>query len=77
MSKENPSEPNPILSFENKKYEINKLPDDSKKLIQGIQIADAQIQMQEDNLKLLVIARKSLGLQLKEQLKNVKGIGSN
>tara|TARA_B100000161_G_C33427611_1_gene358543 strand:+ start:182 stop:388 length:207 start_codon:yes stop_codon:yes gene_type:complete len=61
----------PVLTFEGKKYEINNLPDETKEVIKGLQIADAQLKMHQDTLKLLSISRNSLANQLKEKLKNI------
>ena len=62
----------PILTFEGKKYEINNLHDETKEIIKGLQIADAQLKMHQDTLKLLSISRNTLANQLKEKLKNVE-----
>ncbi len=71
MDKKN-TENSDFLSVENKKYDINTLPEEIKKLIEGMKIADTQIRMQEDNLKLLTIARQSMGIKIKEALKNIE-----
>ena len=63
---------NPVLTFEGKKYNINDLPNDIKEIIKGLQIADTQLKMHEDTLKLLSISRKSLASQLKDKLKNIE-----
>ena len=61
---------NPILTFEGKKYLINDLSKEIKESIKGLQIAETQIKMHEDTLKLLSISRNSLVNQLREKLKN-------
>ncbi|TGG79514.1 MAG: hypothetical protein ERJ67_00925 [Aphanocapsa feldmannii 277cV] len=61
----------PVLTFEGKKYDLNNLPDDAKKLVQGIQVADAQLRMHEDTLKVLALGRESLALRLNEKLKTI------
>ena len=61
---------NPVLTFEGKKYDVNQLSDDTKELIKGLQIAETQLKMYEDTLKLLSIGRNSLAEQLREKLKN-------
>ena len=67
------SKPNePILTFEGKKYDLNALPDELKELVRGMQVADAQLRMHEDTLKVLVIGRQSLASQLKSKLEKVK-----
>ena len=61
---------NPILTFEGKKYNVNDLSDDAKEIIKGIQIAETQLKIYEDTLKLLSIGRDTLANQLREKLKN-------
>ena len=63
-----------ILDFDGKKYDINLLPDDVKEILKGLQIADTQFKMQQDNLKLIDISRKTLGSQLKQKLKDLPTI---
>jgi len=62
----------PILTFEGKKYLINELSEDIKESIKGLQIAETQLKMHEDTLKLLSISRNFLANQLKEKLKNIE-----
>ena len=62
---------NPILTFEGKRYDLNKLPDDLKELVRGMQVADAQLRMHEDTLKVLAVGRQSMAMQLNERLKEV------
>ena len=70
---ENPNDSsNPVLTFEGKKYLINELSNDIKESIKGLQIAETQLKMHEDTLKLLSISRNSLANQLREKLKNIK-----
>ena len=59
----------PTLDFDGKKYDINSLPDEVKDLLKGLQIADTQIRMHKDTLRLLDLGRNSLGAQLKQKLK--------
>jgi len=63
---------NPVLTFEGKKYLINELSSDIKETIKGLQIAETQLKMHEDTLRLLSISRNSLANQLKEKLKNIE-----
>ena len=65
---------NPVLTFEGKKYLINNLSSDIKETIKGLQIAETQLKMHEDTLKLLSISRNSLVNQLKEKLKNIEEV---
>ena len=61
---------NPVLTFEGKKYFINDLSNDIKESIKRLQIAETQLKMHEDTLKLLSISRNTLANQLREKLKN-------
>ena len=63
---------NPILTFEGKKYLINDLSKEIKESIKGLQIAETQLKMYEDTLKLLSISRNSLANQLRDKLKNIE-----
>ena len=72
MSENTNDSGNPVLTFEGKKYLINELPNDIKESIKGLQIAETQLKMHEDTLKLLSISRNSLANQLREKLKNLE-----
>ena len=63
---------NPVLTFEGKKYFINELSNEIKESIKTLQIAETQLKMHEDTLKLLSISRNSLANQLREKLKNLE-----
>ena len=63
---------NPVLTFEGKKYLINDLSNDIKESIKGLQIAETQLKIHEDTLKLLAISRNALTNQLREKLKNLE-----
>ena len=67
----NPSD-NPVLTFEGKKYFINELSMDIKESIKVLQMAETQLKMYEDTLKLISISRNSLANQLREKLKNLE-----
>ena len=71
MSENTTDSDNPVLTFEGKKYFINDLSNDIKESIKGLQIAETQLKMHEDTLKLLSISRNSLVNQLREKLKNI------
>ena len=66
-----PQEQNPILTSEGKRYDINSLSDELKELVRGMQVAEAQLRMYEDTLKVLAIGRQSMAFQLNERLKDV------
>ena len=61
---------NPVLTFEGKKYNVNDLANETKEIIKGLQIAETQLKMYKDTLKLLSIGRNSLANELREKLKN-------
>ncbi len=61
----------PVLTFEGKRYDLNSLPDDLKELVRGMQVADAQLRMHEDTLKVLAVGRQSMAMQLNEKLKTI------
>ena len=61
----------PILTFEGKRYDLNKLPEELRELVRGMQVADAQLRMHEDTLKVLAVGRQTIAMQLNEKLKNV------
>ena len=71
MSENTNDSANPVLTFEGKKYLIDDLSKDIKESIKGLQIAETQIKMHEDTLKLLSISRNSLANQLREKLKKL------
>ena len=68
------SEKEAILTFEDKKYNIKNLPKDVQELIKGMQVADAQLRMHEDTLKVLAVGRQHLALQLKSKLESIDSI---
>ena len=59
------------LDFNGKKYDMNLLTDEVKDLLKGLQVADTQIRMHKDTLRLLDLGRNSLGAQLKLKLENI------
>ena len=72
MSENTNDSANPVLTFEGKKYFINELSNDIRESIKGLQIAETQLKMHEDTLKLISISRNSLANQLREKLKNLE-----
>ena len=64
----------PTLDFNGKKYDINSLPEEVKDLLKGLQVADTQIRMHKDTLRLLDLGRNSLGAQLKQKLENISPV---
>ena len=68
------SSTNPVLTFEGKRYDLNSLPDELKELVRGMQVADAQLRMHEDTLKVLAVGRQSLAMQLNEKIQTVQAL---
>ena len=72
MSENTNDSANPVLTFEGKKYLINELSNDIKESLKVLQIAETQLKMHQDTLRLLLISRNSLVNQLREKLKNLE-----
>ena len=64
----------PILTFEGDRYDLKSLPDEVKELVRGLQVADTQLRMHEDTLKVLALGRQTIARQLKTRLENIKPI---
>tara|TARA_B000000565_G_scaffold211977_1_gene165313 strand:+ start:259 stop:477 length:219 start_codon:yes stop_codon:yes gene_type:complete len=71
MSENSNDSSNPILTFEGKKYLINELSKEIKDSIKSLRIAETQLKMHEDTMKLLSISRNTLANQLREKLKGL------
>ena len=61
----------PVLTFDGKKYIMEDLSDEIKEVIKSLQIADAQLKMHEDTLKLLSIGKNSLVNDLRKKLEDI------
>ena len=71
MNNKDPITKKAILTFEGKKYFIDDLPEEVKDIIKSLQIADAQLKMHEDNLKLISLGRESLTNTLRNKLEKL------
>ena len=71
MSEKTNDSSSPVLTFEGKKYLINELSNEIKETIKVLQIAETQLKMHQDTLKLLSISRNTLANQLREKLKKI------
>jgi len=60
-----------VLTFDGKKYIMEDLSDEIKNVIKSLQIADAQLKMHEDTLKLLSIGKNSLINDLRKKLEEI------
>ncbi len=63
-----------MLTFEGKRYDLNGLPDDVKEMVRGMQVADAQLRMHEDTLKVLAVGRQAMAMQLNERLQGIPAL---
>tara|TARA_B100001115_G_C15464451_1_gene218961 strand:- start:164 stop:379 length:216 start_codon:yes stop_codon:yes gene_type:complete len=71
MTSEDLNNKKAILTFDGKKYIMEDLSDDIKEIIKSLQIADVQLKMHEDTLKLLSIGKNSLVNDLRMKLKDI------
>ena len=60
-----------ILTFDGKEYNMEDLSEEIKEIIKSLQIADAQLKMHEDTLKLLSLGKNSLVNDLRKKLKDI------
>ena len=60
-----------VLTFDGNKYIMEDLSDEIKEIIKRLQIADAQLKMHEDTLKLLSIGKNSLVNDLRKKLEDI------
>tara|TARA_Y100001947_G_scaffold27501_1_gene21012 strand:- start:115 stop:333 length:219 start_codon:yes stop_codon:yes gene_type:complete len=68
MSEQESNKKKGVLTFDGKKYFIDELSDEAKEIIRRLQIADAQIKMHEDTLKLISLGKNVLANDLKKNL---------
>ena len=66
-----------VLTFDGKKYIMENLSDEIKDIIKSLQIADAQLKIHEDTLKLISIGKGKMIEDLKKILENLKPIENN
>ena len=68
MSEQESNKKKGVLTFDGKKYFIDELSDEAKEVIRRLQIADAQIKMHEDTLKLISLGKNVLANDLRKNL---------
>ena len=71
MSEQESNKKKAVLTFDGKKYLIEELSDEVKDIVRRLQIADAQIKMHEDTLKLLSLGKNSLVNDLRKKLEDI------
>ena len=64
----------PLLTLGEKLYVIDSLNDQTKDLVQGLQVTDAQLRITQDQLNVMNVARQALLGQLQEALKDVQPV---
>ena len=64
MSEQELNKKRAVLTFDGKKYLIDELSDEVKDIIRNLQIADAQIKMHEDTLKLISLGKNVIANDL-------------
>ena len=70
MTKKDLDDKKAVLTFDGKKYIMEDLSEEIKEIIKSLQIADAQLKMHEDTLKLLSIGKNSLINDLRKKLED-------
>tara|TARA_B100000678_G_scaffold132112_1_gene110404 strand:- start:115 stop:330 length:216 start_codon:yes stop_codon:yes gene_type:complete len=70
MTKKDLNDKKAVLTFDGKKYIMEDLSEEIKEIIKSLQIADAQLKMHEDTLKLLSIGKNSLINDLRKKLED-------
>ena len=58
------------LNFDGKTYELNSLTKETQDLVRGMQVADTQLRMYQDTLRILATGRQTMANQLREKLKD-------
>ena len=64
----------PMLTFEGKQYAIDSLSDKAKEAVTGLQTAEAQIRMTQDQLRILSVGQQALVGVLQAELKEVEPV---
>ena len=68
MTTKDLNEKKAVLTFDGKKYIMEDLSEEIKEIIKSLQIAEAQLKIHEDTLKLLSIGKNSLVNDLRKKL---------
>ena len=63
-----------LLTLGDKQYVIDALSDQTKDLVQGLQVTDAQLRLTQDQLNVMKVSRQALLDQLQEALKDVQPV---
>ena len=60
-----------VLNFEGKRYNLNDMTDELKRLVRGLQTAESQLKHAQDQLRVVAVGRQVLASQLKRKLTEV------
>ena len=60
-----------VLNFEGKRYNLNDMSDELKRLERGLQTAESQLKHAQDQLRVVAVGRQVLASQLKRKLTEV------
>ncbi len=66
-----------FLTINDKRYAIKTLPENVMELIRSIKVADRQLRMYKDKLKVLALGRQSIALELNAELESIPPITSD
>ena len=61
----------PILDFNGKRYDLNSLPDEIKDLITKMRVAQKQVKIHEDTVRVLKLGVQTIGSTLNNKLKDI------
>ena len=64
----------PLLTLGDKQYVIDSLNDQTKDLVQGLKVTDAQLRMTQDQLNVMEVAHQALLEQFQVALKDVQPV---
>ena len=62
------------LTVDGVRYEMNALSEEIKDLVTSIKIADAQLRIHEDTIRVLAAGKKSIYLKIEEKLRDIQQV---
>ena len=65
-----------FVTINGKRYAIKSLPENVMELIRGMKVADRQLRIYKDKLKVLAVGRQSLALELNAELESIPPLTS-
>ena len=64
----------PILNIDKDEYYIDSLPEEGKKLVNGLKIAESQLRMYENTFKMIAMAKMKMLEDLKKIVEDIEPI---